>query len=158
MMRDINRVFNSWTEILIKHVFPQGIWWCNKHVGIAVSVGGRSTNRYVVLWGIYVMNMLKLWLHSVLIKRQVIQHQPQWRLNYYLRNSFFVTPTDNPASHLPPGARLVSTRRPITPREPGRQLYSRAAPPGRPPSAFRWATQTIIYFTINWPDAVLMAH
>lgn len=35
------------------------------------------------------------------------------------------------------GARLVSTRRPITPREPRRQLYGKQAPPGRPPSAFR---------------------
>lgn len=35
------------------------------------------------------------------------------------------------------GARLVSTRRPITPRDPKRQLYGRVAPPGRPPSAFR---------------------
>lgn len=35
------------------------------------------------------------------------------------------------------GTRLVSTRRPITPREPRRQLYGRTAPPGRPPSAFR---------------------
>lgn len=34
------------------------------------------------------------------------------------------------------GARLVSTRRPITPREPRRQLYGRVAPAGRPPSAF----------------------
>ncbi|XP_037918228.1 armadillo repeat-containing protein 2 isoform X2 [Hermetia illucens] len=34
------------------------------------------------------------------------------------------------------GARLVSTRRPITPREPRRQLYGKLAPPGRPPSAF----------------------
>lgn len=35
------------------------------------------------------------------------------------------------------GARLVSTRRPITPREPRRQLYGKQAPPGRPPSSFR---------------------
>lgn len=34
------------------------------------------------------------------------------------------------------GTRLVSARRPITPREPKRQLYGRVAPPGRPPSAF----------------------
>ncbi|GAB0088124.1 Armadillo repeat-containing protein 2 [Sergentomyia squamirostris] len=36
------------------------------------------------------------------------------------------------------GARLVVTRRPITPREPrpGRHLYGRVAPEGRPPSAF----------------------
>lgn len=34
------------------------------------------------------------------------------------------------------GTRLVSARRPITPREPRRQLYGRVAPPGRPPSAF----------------------
>ncbi|XP_055855262.1 armadillo repeat-containing protein 2 [Episyrphus balteatus] len=34
------------------------------------------------------------------------------------------------------GVRLVSTRRPITPRDPRRQLYGKAAPPGRPPSAF----------------------
>lgn len=34
------------------------------------------------------------------------------------------------------GVRLVTTRRPITPREPRRQLYGRAAPPDRPPSAF----------------------
>lgn len=33
------------------------------------------------------------------------------------------------------GTRLVSARRPITPREPRRQLYGRLAPPGRPPSA-----------------------
>ncbi|XP_053676158.1 armadillo repeat-containing protein 2 [Anopheles nili] len=33
------------------------------------------------------------------------------------------------------GTRLVSARRPITPREPRRQLYGRVAPPGRPPSA-----------------------
>ncbi|XP_058065768.1 armadillo repeat-containing protein 2 [Anopheles bellator] len=33
------------------------------------------------------------------------------------------------------GTRLVSARRPITPREPKRQLYGRVAPPGRPPSA-----------------------
>lgn len=31
---------------------------------------------------------------------------------------------------------MVSARRPITPREPRRQLYGRVAPPGRPPSAF----------------------
>lgn len=36
------------------------------------------------------------------------------------------------------GARLVSTRRPITPREPRRQLYGKQAPPGRPPSSFRY--------------------
>lgn len=30
----------------------------------------------------------------------------------------------------------MSARRPITPREPKRQLYGRVAPPGRPPSAF----------------------
>lgn len=34
------------------------------------------------------------------------------------------------------GARLVSTRRPITPREPGRVLYGKVALAGRPPSAF----------------------
>ncbi|XP_053686252.1 armadillo repeat-containing protein 2 [Sabethes cyaneus] len=34
------------------------------------------------------------------------------------------------------GTRLVPARRPITPREPKRQLYGRAAPAGRPPSAF----------------------
>lgn len=34
------------------------------------------------------------------------------------------------------GVRLVSTRRPITPREPRRQLYGRVGPPDRPPSAF----------------------
>ncbi|XP_055905580.1 armadillo repeat-containing protein 2 [Eupeodes corollae] len=34
------------------------------------------------------------------------------------------------------GVRLVSTRRPITPRDPRRQLYGKVAPPGRPPSAF----------------------
>lgn len=34
------------------------------------------------------------------------------------------------------GVRLVSTRRPITPREPRRQLYGRTGPPDRPPSAF----------------------
>ncbi|XP_062560738.1 armadillo repeat-containing protein 2-like [Armigeres subalbatus] len=34
------------------------------------------------------------------------------------------------------GTRLVSAKRPITPREPRRQLYGRVAPPGRPPSAF----------------------
>ncbi|XP_055621594.1 armadillo repeat-containing protein 2 isoform X2 [Toxorhynchites rutilus septentrionalis] len=33
------------------------------------------------------------------------------------------------------GTRLVSARRPITPRDPRRQLYGRVAPPGRPPSA-----------------------
>ncbi|XP_035791044.1 armadillo repeat-containing protein 2-like isoform X1 [Anopheles albimanus] len=33
------------------------------------------------------------------------------------------------------GTRLVSARRPITPREPRRQLYGRIAPPERPPSA-----------------------
>ncbi|XP_017013806.2 armadillo repeat-containing protein 2 [Drosophila takahashii] len=34
------------------------------------------------------------------------------------------------------GARLVSTRRPITPRESGRVLYGKVALAGRPPSAF----------------------
>ncbi|XP_032593893.1 armadillo repeat-containing protein 2 [Drosophila grimshawi] len=34
------------------------------------------------------------------------------------------------------GARLVSTRRPITPREPGRVLYGKVSLAGRPPSAF----------------------
>ncbi|XP_030378858.1 armadillo repeat-containing protein 2 [Scaptodrosophila lebanonensis] len=34
------------------------------------------------------------------------------------------------------GARLVNTRRPITPREPGRVLYGKVAMAGRPPSAF----------------------
>ncbi|XP_049541239.1 armadillo repeat-containing protein 2 isoform X2 [Anopheles darlingi] len=33
------------------------------------------------------------------------------------------------------GTRLVSARRPITPRDPRRQLYGRIAPPERPPSA-----------------------
>ncbi|XP_017483499.1 PREDICTED: armadillo repeat-containing protein 2 [Rhagoletis zephyria] len=34
------------------------------------------------------------------------------------------------------GVRVVSTRRPITPREPGRALYGKVALAGRPPSAF----------------------
>ncbi|XP_039962584.1 armadillo repeat-containing protein 2 isoform X2 [Bactrocera tryoni] len=34
------------------------------------------------------------------------------------------------------GVRVVSTRRPVTPREPGRALYGKVALAGRPPSAF----------------------
>jgi len=37
---------------------------------------------------------------------------------------------------LPSGARLVSTRRPITPNVNKRQLYGKDGPAGRPPSAF----------------------
>lgn len=35
------------------------------------------------------------------------------------------------------GTRLISTRRPVTPREPKRQLYGKTSLAGRPPSAFR---------------------
>lgn len=96
---DINRVFNSWTEILIKHAIARHVTTM-----LQLLVGGRRTD---MLWGIYVMNMLELWLHSLLIKRQVIwcrmqhqwQQQPQWRLNYYLRNILFYT---NHLSHPTP--------------------------------------------------------
>lgn len=36
------------------------------------------------------------------------------------------------------GVRLVSTRRPITPRDPRRQLYGKVTLADRPPSAFRY--------------------
>lgn len=41
------------------------------------------------------------------------------------------------------GVRVVSTRRPITPREPGRVLYGKVTLPGRPPSSFSYAFFTI---------------
>lgn len=102
------------------------------------------------------MNMLKLWLHSVLIKRQVIQHQPQWRLNYYLRNSFFVTPTDNPSpSRCPP---RVDTASHNAPRAWPTAVLSCRSPRTTAECIQVGDTNNYIYYTINWPDAVLMAH
>lgn len=43
-----------------------------------------------------------------------------------------------------PGTRLISTRRPVTPREPKRQLYGKTSLAGRPPSAFRWVEKICI--------------
>lgn len=113
---DINRVFNSWTEILIKHAFARHVTTM-----LQLLVGGRRTD---MLWGIYVMNMLELWLHSLLIKRQVIwcrmqhqwQQQPQWRLNYYLRNILFLPTTSHIPHHFPRRPSRVNTTSHHTPR------------------------------------------
>ncbi|XP_017964406.2 armadillo repeat-containing protein 2 [Drosophila navojoa] len=54
----------------------------------------------------------------------------------YLGDLSTTTATAAAAMTAAGGARLVSTRRPITPREPGRVLYGKVALAGRPPSAF----------------------
>lgn len=53
-------------------------------------------------------------------------------------------------SKLVGGVRVVSTRRPITPREPGRVLYGKVTLPGRPPSAFSYEYfNFVLLFQIN---------
>lgn len=42
---------------------------------------------------------------------------------------------------------MISTRRPITPREPRRQLYGKVSLADRPPSAFRYKMS--IHFSIH---------